>query len=181
MIIITYNQWITKINISSSTGTKNSSYYSWVCSSAVLAWKRGIWVIILKRKYLYVSSILMFLAILSYFWLILLIVRHCTAYGCSNGSNKVGWETLSWHKYRSKHCFCYMSKEGTAEHLNMLFFGKICVWRYIPRTVYLRSLLLLLIMTQTPHFYARSHGNRWTAGSTVFNSLEDFGVMKFRY
>ena len=67
------------------------------------------------------------LAILSYFWLILPIVRHCTAYGCSNRSNKVGWENLSWHKHR----FCYMARAGTTEHLNMLFFGKICVWRYV--------------------------------------------------
>ena len=66
------------------------------------------------------------LAILLYFWLILPTARHCTAYGCSNRSNKVGWENLSWHKHR----FCYMARAGTTEHLNMLF-GKICVWRYV--------------------------------------------------
>ena len=36
-----------------------------------------------------------------------------------------------------------------------------------PRTICLSSLLSLLIMTQMPHFHALSHGNRWTAGSTV--------------
>ena len=68
-----------------------SSYYSWACSSAVFAWKRGIWVIVLKRNCLCIkySNVL---AILSYSWLILPIVRHCTAYGCSNRSNKVRWE-----------------------------------------------------------------------------------------
>ena len=30
--------------------TLNSSYYSWACSSAVFTWKRGIWVIVLRRK-----------------------------------------------------------------------------------------------------------------------------------
>ena len=90
----------------------NSRYYCWACSAVDFMWKRGIWVI----KY---SNIL---AILSYFWLIILIVRHCTAYGCSNWSNKVGWENLSWHKHR----FCYMARAGTTEHLNM-FFG----WRYV--------------------------------------------------
>ena len=58
-------------------------------------------------------------------------MRHCTAYGCSNRSNKVEWENLSWRKHRSKHRFCYMARAGTTEHLNMLFFGKICVWRYV--------------------------------------------------
>ena len=58
-------------------------------------------------------------------------VRHCTAYGCSNRSNKVGWENLAWHKHRSKHRFCHMARAGTTEHLNMLFFRKICVWRYV--------------------------------------------------
>ena len=109
------------------TSSNNSSYYSWACSSAVFAWKRGVWV--LKRKCLCMkySNVL---AILSYFWLILPIVRHCTAYGCSNRSNKVGWENLSWHTHRAKHRFCYMARPGTTEHLNMLF-GKMCVWRYV--------------------------------------------------
>ena len=40
-----------------------------------------------------------------------------------------------------------------------------------PRTVCLSSLLSLLIMTQTPHFHALSHGNRWTAGSTVITAI----------
>ena len=84
-----------------------------------------------------------------------------TAYGCSNRSNKVGWENLSWHKHRSKHRFCYMAKAGTTEHLNMLFFGKICVWRYV------FAVLFAWVMTQTPRFHALLHGNRWTAGSTV--------------
>ena len=57
------------------------------------------------RESVYVSSILTFWAILLYFWLILLIVRYCTTYGCSNRSNKVGWENLLWHKHRSKHHF----------------------------------------------------------------------------
>ena len=39
----------------------NSSYYSWACHSAVFVWKRGIRVIVLKRKcFMYISSILMF-------------------------------------------------------------------------------------------------------------------------
>ena len=112
-----------------TAGFPNSSYYSWASSSAVFAWKRGIWVIVLKRKCLCIkySNVL---AILSYFWLILPMMRHCTAYGCSNRSNKVGWENLSWHKHRSKHRFCYMARASTTEHLNMLFFGKICVSPY---------------------------------------------------
>ena len=40
-----------------------------------------------------------------------------------------------------------------------------------PRTICLSSLLLLLIMTQTPHFHALSHENRWTAGSTVMTAI----------
>ena len=81
---------------------------------------------------------------------ILPIVRHCTAHGCSNRSNKVGWENLSWHRHHSKPRFCHMARAGTTEHLNMLFFGKICVWRYcmFPHTICLSSLLSLLIMTQ---------------------------------
>ena len=83
------------------------------------------------RENVYVSSILTF-------WLFCrtsdLFYRWWgigTAYGCSNRSNKVGWEKLSWHKHRSKHRFCYMARAGTTEHLNMLFFGKIYVWRYV--------------------------------------------------
>ena len=53
-------------------------------------------------------------------------MTHCRAYGCSNRSNKVGCENVSWHKHR----FCYMARAATTEHLNMLF-GKICVWRYV--------------------------------------------------
>ena len=34
-------------------------------------------------------------------------------------------------KHRSKHRFCYMARAGTTKHLNMLFFGKIYVWRYV--------------------------------------------------
>ena len=41
-----------------------------------------------------------------------------------------------------------------------------------PRTICLRSLLSLLIMTQTPHFHALSHGNRRTAGSTVITAIQ---------
>ena len=52
------------------------------------------------------------------------MMRHGTAYGCSNRSNKVGWENLSRHKHRSKHRSCYMARAGTTEHLNMFFFGK---------------------------------------------------------
>ena len=59
------------------------------------------------------------------------MMRHCTAYGCSNQRNKVGWENLLWHKRRSKHRFCYVARAGTTEHLNTLFFGKICVWSYV--------------------------------------------------
>ena len=56
-------------SISRASLTNISSYYSWACSSAVAAWKRGIWVIVLKRKCLSIkySNVL---AILSYFWLI---------------------------------------------------------------------------------------------------------------
>ena len=108
---------------------QNSSYFSWACSSAVFAFKRGIRVIVLKRKCL--SSILTFWGILGYFWLILAIVRDCTAYGCSNRSNKLEWENLSWHKHHSEHRFCYVARVGSTEHLNMLYFGKIHVWRYV--------------------------------------------------
>ena len=73
--------------------------YSWACSSAIFAWKRGIWVIVFKS-----SNVL---AILSYFWLVLPMIRHCTAYGCANRSNKVGWENLSWHKQRSASLLLY--------------------------------------------------------------------------
>ena len=76
------------------------------------------------RESVYVSSIP---TILSYFWFILLMMRHCTAYGCSNRSNKVGCENLSWHKHSSEHRFCYMARAGTTEHLSMLFFGKMCL------------------------------------------------------
>ena len=100
--------------------TINSSHYSWACSPVAFVWRRGIWVIVLKRKCLCIkySNVL---AILSYFWLILLMMRHCTAYGCSNRSNKVEWENLSWHKHRSKHMLLlYMYGEGrhhwTFEH-----------------------------------------------------------------
>ena len=41
-----------------------------------------------------------------------------------------------------------------------------------PRTICLSSLLSLLIMTQTPHFHALSHANRWTAGSTVISAIK---------
>ena len=34
-------------------------------------------------------------------------------------------------KHRSKHPFCYMARAGTTKHLNMLFGGKIYVWRYV--------------------------------------------------
>ena len=101
---------------------ENSRYHSWVSSSAVFVWKGGIWVIVLKRKCLCIkySNVL---AILSYFWLILPMMRHCTAYGCSNRSTR--WDgNLSWHKYCSKHRFCCMARAGTTKHLNMLFFGK---------------------------------------------------------
>ena len=108
----------------------NSSYYSWACSSAVFAWKWDVWVIILKRKCLCIKYSKV-LAILSYFWLVLRMMRHCTAYGCFIRNNKVGWENLSWYKHHSKYRFCYMARAGTTEHLNMLFFGKICVWRYV--------------------------------------------------
>ena len=130
----------------------NSSYYSWACSSVIFVWKRGIWVIILKR---------------TCFWIILSMMRHYTAYGCSNQSNKVGWENLSWHKHRSKHRFCYMVRAGTTEHLNMLFFGKICNWRYVS----LYYLLEFTTMTQMPHFHALSHANRWTTGSTLITAI----------
>ena len=101
----------------------NSSYYSWACISAVFVWKRGVWVIVLKRKCLCIkySNIL---AIWSYVWLILPMMRHCTAYGCSNWSNKVGWENLSWHKHR----FCYMH-HWTFEHVQNAFQG------IFPRTI----------------------------------------------
>ena len=49
----------------------NSSDYSWVCSSAVYAWKRGIWVIVLKRKCLCIKYS-NFLAIWKYFWVLYL-------------------------------------------------------------------------------------------------------------
>ena len=44
----------------------NSSYYSWACSSAVFVWKRGIWVIVLKRKCLCIkySNVLVYFVIL---------------------------------------------------------------------------------------------------------------------
>ena len=114
----------------------------------------------------YVSSILTF-------WLLILsMMRHCTAYGCSNRGNKEGWENLLWHKHRSKYCSCYMARAGTTEHLNMLFFGKKYAFGgMFPRTICLSSLLSLLIMTQMPLFRALSHGNRWTAGSTIITAI----------
>ena len=42
----------------------------------------------------YVSNVW---AVLSYVWLILAMVRHCIAYGCSSRNNKAGCENLSWH------------------------------------------------------------------------------------
>ena len=108
-------------------GWDGLQYHGWACSSAVSAWKQGV----LKRKCLSIKYPNV-LAILSYFWLISPIVRHCTAYGGSNRSKEVRWENLSWHKHRSKHRLCHMARAGTSEHLNMLFFGKkICVWRYV--------------------------------------------------
>ena len=50
---------------------QNSSYYSWACSSAVFARKRGIWVIVLKRKCLCIkySSVFFchFVVLVTYF------------------------------------------------------------------------------------------------------------------
>ena len=40
-----------------------------------------------------------------------------------------------------------------------------------PHTICLSSLLLLLIVTQTPHFHALLHGNHWNAGSTVITAI----------
>ena len=40
-----------------------------------------------------------------------------------------------------------------------------------PHTICLRSLLSLLIMTQTPHLNALSHGNCWTASSIVLTAI----------
>ena len=108
------------------------------------------------------------LAILSYFWLILLMMRHCTAYGCSTQSNKVGWENLSWHKHR----FCYMARAGSTEHLNTCSSSeKYAFGGMFPCTICLSSLLSLLIVTQMPHFHALSHGNHWTTGSTVITTI----------
>ena len=98
------------------------------CSSAVFAWKCGPW-----RESVYVSSNLTF-------WLfcrtsdssLIPIVRHCTAYGSSNRSNKVGCENLSWHKHR----FCYMARAGTTEHLNMLFFGYVSQYYLLEFTTF---------------------------------------------
>ena len=101
--------------------TCNSSYYGWACSSVVFAWKRGIWVIILKRKCLCIKYFNV-LAILSYFWLILPMMRHCTAYGAPT-------EVTRWDG-RTYHGISIALRADTTEHLNMLFFRKICVWRY---------------------------------------------------
>ena len=45
-----------------------------------------------------------------------------------------------------------------------------------PHAICLSSLLSLLIMTQTPHFHALSHGNRWTSGSTAIETKFGFVV-----
>ena len=152
-------------------GWDGLQYHGWACSSAVSAWKQGI----LKRKCLSIKYPNV-LAILSYFWLISPIVRHCTAYGGSNRSKEVRWENLLWHKHHSKHRLCHMARAGTSEHLNMLFFGKKYAFGgMFPRIICLSSLLSLLIMTQTPHFH--THGNRWTAGSNVINPITSLFVV----
>ena len=91
-----------------------SSYYSWACSSAIFVWKWGIWVIVLRRKCFYVSSILTF-------W----------QFFCTSDSFYQWWgiaqpmdaptEVTRWdgRTYRG------------ISILNMLFFRKICVWRYV--------------------------------------------------
>ena len=77
----------------------NSSYYSWACSSVVFTWSEVFWVILLKRKCFMIHiKYPIVLAILLYLWLVLRMMRHYTAYGCSNWSNKVGWENLCWHE-----------------------------------------------------------------------------------
>ena len=77
----------------------NSSYYSWACSSVVFTWSEVFWVILLKRKCFMIRiKYPIVLAILLYLWLVLRMMRHYTAYGCSNWSNKVGWENLCWHE-----------------------------------------------------------------------------------
>ena len=105
-----------------------------VCMAALLDGRNNtfslLWFIVLKRKCLCIkySNVLAILSYSLYFWLILPIVRHCTAYGCSNWSNKVGCENLSCHfKHHSKHRLCYMVRAGTTEHLNILSFGKMCL------------------------------------------------------
>ena len=111
----------------------NSSY------SAVFLWERDIWVIILKKKCLCINSILMF-------WQFCRTSDSFYQYYCEAilhslmdaPTEVTWWDARSiMHKHRSKHCFCYMARAGTTEHLNMLSFGKICVWRYVISPYYL--------------------------------------------
>ena len=121
----------------------NSTYYGWACNSAVFAWKRGICAIkCLRIKYN--KS----LAMLSYFWLILPMVRHCIAYGSSNRSNEVGCENLSWHSLPLRDpkllqtWLIKIEKENTPVNKNSFLCSKhfqILIWQKIPKGVTIQN------------------------------------------
>ena len=70
-------------------------------------------------------------------------------------------EVTRWNGGNYRDISLAMARARTTEHLNMLFFGKnIRLEVCFPVLFALSSLLLLLIMTQTPHFHALSHENR---------------------
>ena len=133
-----------------------SSYYSWACSSAVSRESKAFWPSF-WRESVYVSNILMF-------WL----------FCCTSDSFYQRWgiaqpmdaltKVTRWEgrTYRGRSITLSIAfliwHHWTFEHALL---QKNC----------LSSLLLLLIITQIPHFHALSHGNCWTAGSTAITAI----------
>ena len=146
----------------------NSSYYSWACSSAVFTWKRGIWVIVLRRKCLCIkySNVSAIFRTSDSFYR-----RWGIAQPMDAPTEVIGWD---WRTYRGINIALSIAiwrgqaplNIWTCSSLEKYVFGGM-----FTRTICLSSLLSLLIMTQMPHFHALSHRNRWTAGSTVITAI----------
>ena len=140
-------------------GPFNSSYYS----AVVFTWKRGIWVIVLKRKCLCIKYPNV-LAILSYFWLV--------RWGIT--PTKVArWDGRTYRGISNAVSIAFLIWQGQAP-LNIwtcCSLEKYVLGGMFPHTICLSSLLSLFIMTQMPHFHALSHRNRWTASSTVIIAI----------
>ena len=137
----------------------NISYYSWACSSVIFMWKWGIWVIILKRICFCDSESF-------YRWWG--ITRPMDA-----PTKVTRWDGRTFHGISITLSIAFPIWQGQAP-LNIWRCSSLEKYAFggmFPCTICLSSLLSLLIMTQTPHFHALSHGNRWTAGSTVITAI----------